>query len=509
MALIPWRNRVKPDRTWRVIGFVGVCVGMVMRLAALDRLALWADELASLQRSALPLTEHWPLIDKRPPLFELLLRVWRVPNISDIELRFPWAVCGVLAVWLTWHLGRRMAGEKGGAAAAWLMALSPLHLMFSRIARTYSMATLLAVLSMLLLWLWHTRKRRAYAAAYVVVTVAALHANVLMGGIVLGQNVFMLVTYGRDRRAVLRWILMQAVVGVLFAPWLWFSFLGATRFAGEAAYTPHQLGSAAKVAYLAFALCVGETVHPLNGLAVVTAFLGFFGTFVFAAIRCVKRDRSTGLFLAAPIACTLIPALFFAAVAPKHLMLILPLLAILLAIGLVRVKAKWLAVALAGMMAGPCLYGDVNYFARREFADASMVVPWRDMARIATQWSGEGGTVFIGWRTLGERFGSDKALFERYCGETRGVHIAYLSPDGWRAQVADALADRGRVALLLHRAEPRREIVVWLAAQGAVQAHPFLYDEETLLRMKEGGDADSRSSHVFVLYLVRRTAAGE
>ena len=125
-----------------------------------------------------------------------------------------------------------------------------------------------------------------------------------------------------------------------------------------------------------------------------------FGTFLVAAVRCARRDRSTGLFLAAPIACTLVPALWFAAAAPKHLMVVLPPLTILLAMGLVRVKAKWLAVGLAGMMAGPCLYGDVNYFARREFADASMIVPWPEMARVAKQWSGEGDTILIGWRVL-------------------------------------------------------------------------------------------------------------
>jgi hypothetical protein len=151
---------------------------------------------------------------------------------------------------------------------------------------------------------------------------------------------------------------------------------------------------------------------------------------------------------------------------------------------------------------GPTIFSAVNYFEGREFADASMATPWREIAAVVKAREKPGGTILIGWRTRTEQFGSDKALLARYYDGK--CTVAYLPPEDWKGAVKAEVEGHGEVWLLFHRDEPRGEIEAWLVQAGyEVAPFAFQYDEETLRRMKEGGPSEKYRSFLYKLYLVQ------
>jgi len=85
-------------------------------------------------------------------------------DASDAWMRLPSALLGIAAVAMAWGL-MRPAGGRAALFAVWFMALSPLHVMYSRIARPYSLACALALLSNLALLGAIARRRGALAPA--------------------------------------------------------------------------------------------------------------------------------------------------------------------------------------------------------------------------------------------------------------------------------------------------------------------------------------------------------
>lgn len=80
------------------------------------------------------------------PLFVLLLFAWSFFGEGLLFLRaFP-ALLGVLSVLATYHLGSTLFHRRAGLLAAALVAVSPLHIEFSRVLSPYALYSLLALL---------------------------------------------------------------------------------------------------------------------------------------------------------------------------------------------------------------------------------------------------------------------------------------------------------------------------------------------------------------------------
>ena len=204
---------------WLVTALVAAAA---LRFAALGQKPLWCDELASLQRLSLSFSAHVQAMKGNHPLFELLLRLWMPPDGSDAWMRIPSAALGVAAVWMTWLLVRGL-GARYGLVAAWLMALSPLHVMYSRIARPYSLACTLALASTLAL-IWAIRRRSVLSfAAYAVATALLVYANLFAASLWLAQVIFLLWFHRRRLRRLAPWVVANLAVAALIAPWMWYS----------------------------------------------------------------------------------------------------------------------------------------------------------------------------------------------------------------------------------------------------------------------------------------------
>jgi 4-amino-4-deoxy-L-arabinose transferase-like glycosyltransferase len=144
------RRRGAPIALVLLIGLAGG-----LRLAALERRNLWADEAISWSRARL--TPAALVAEMRrtlhPPLYFLALRSWcEAAGGADARTMRLFSVLASLAgVLLLYRLGRTCFSRGVGLAAALLMALSPHQIFFAQEARMYPLATALGLAGALLL----------------------------------------------------------------------------------------------------------------------------------------------------------------------------------------------------------------------------------------------------------------------------------------------------------------------------------------------------------------------
>ena len=87
-------------------------------------------------------------------------------GLHDWVLRLPSFAAGVLAVWLLPWLARRHLGRSASWLFAWLLALSPLLVLYGRLARPYEIALVLSFTALALFERWWEDGRRAHALGY-------------------------------------------------------------------------------------------------------------------------------------------------------------------------------------------------------------------------------------------------------------------------------------------------------------------------------------------------------
>src|SRR5881628_1109250 len=113
-------------RWWPLVGVAAVAAGL--RWFRIDAQSLWYDEGISAHQ----LTRSFPEIlrasalDTHPPLYYWTLKAWGdVLGPSEVSLRSLSVMWGVLAVVLTWLIGRRLFGTLTATVAAVLLSAAP------------------------------------------------------------------------------------------------------------------------------------------------------------------------------------------------------------------------------------------------------------------------------------------------------------------------------------------------------------------------------------------------
>ena len=142
-----------PESGWPLAALVAAAA--VVRFATLDVQSLWYDEgqtvdvlragLGDLIGTAVPDTQNFP------PLYFVLAWAWtKVFGLGEVGLRSLSALCGTLAVLVTYFAGAALATRRAGLAAAVLAAFSPLLVWYSQEARPYELLVAAGALSIVL-----------------------------------------------------------------------------------------------------------------------------------------------------------------------------------------------------------------------------------------------------------------------------------------------------------------------------------------------------------------------
>ena len=172
-----------------------VCVGVVLRLANLPQQMLGDDELHVIRiitgESIAWILTHYSATDYGLPL-ALFFKGWMVLSwpLTEMTLRLPMLVSGLLFLAGMPLIIRRLAGASVAGWFIWLLAIAPSLVFYSRIVRTYMPVTLLAYGAVWCFYFWLIEGRRRWAMGYVLLAALAVYWHLVAFPFVLAPLFF-------------------------------------------------------------------------------------------------------------------------------------------------------------------------------------------------------------------------------------------------------------------------------------------------------------------------------
>jgi len=112
---------------------------------------------------------------------------------SEILLRLPSLAAGILSLVVFLILVKKIISRRATIIFAFLLAISPFLVFYSRVCRPYSMFVLFGFASILSLYFWATSGERKYAVLYVVTAVLAVYFHLFAAIAVLTPLVYLFV----------------------------------------------------------------------------------------------------------------------------------------------------------------------------------------------------------------------------------------------------------------------------------------------------------------------------
>lgn len=216
---------------------IAILIATGLRLYQLDAESIWLDEAVSItmaEESWWYLLVEFPGQDPHPPLHYLLLKAWvTIAGNSEFSVRLLSAIFAIATVPLLYYLGRSLIDRFTGGVAALFFAIAPFQIWYAQEARMYSLFVMLTVASFLSLVLLTEHYSRNRAALYIIVTSLLVYSHVYALFIVFTQAIFIGWRWLRFQDAgeePLSLTFQQGIrafvgVGIVSSPWLLIFFL--------------------------------------------------------------------------------------------------------------------------------------------------------------------------------------------------------------------------------------------------------------------------------------------
>ncbi len=140
------------DRSATPLILCGILLlALLLRAVTLDGQSFFVDEISELVLSKKPLAKIVVAPDSAPPFFPLALKNWLTFWRTDAAARWLSLICGLASIVCVWAIGRRLVDNATGLAAAFVLAILPMHVFYSQFVRSYSLLFLLVALALWLL----------------------------------------------------------------------------------------------------------------------------------------------------------------------------------------------------------------------------------------------------------------------------------------------------------------------------------------------------------------------
>lgn len=289
-----------------------VLVAFALRVYRLDFFSLRGDEsftVIFVQRTWEGLWRGISTIEPNPPLMYLALRGWiALAGASEFVTRYFSLWFGVLCVPLIYRLAKDMVGSSVVAwIAAALMAINPYQIWHSQDVRNYTMWPALSLLTLICFWRWWKKEisdlrfQISDLLFYVLATLTSLYTHYYDVFILAALNLFVLAFTVIERRwqTLARWIGVQVVLVLLYAPWILFGTNRITTYGEASAEKNVSLLDVFSRTLAAFV--VSETM-PADFRAVVWIPLALAAVAILFYLA--KRQRAPAAFL---LLCLVVP----------------------------------------------------------------------------------------------------------------------------------------------------------------------------------------------------------
>lgn len=388
------RSRLVAAAPYAAIAALALTLG----LFRLTQKSMWYDEAYSVAAAHLGWGDLFRLASRREGshgLYYGVLKVWELAGDSEAVTRMLSVAAGTLAALSLVELGTRLFDRRVGLLAGGLLAVHPLVVSWMQQVRGYTLATLTAIIATTALV--RALERRSWAAWSIYVAAAAVAAYAhLYGGLVIVAHGLAILLARRDavdRRLVAAF----ASLGVAAVPALWFVGNGDV---GQVSWIPPI--QARWLAHVASQVAGGN----------VAALFAFGAATVLGLAAARRYTRANVALVVAwvavpPVAAVAVSLAYKPLLYPRYLIVSVPALALLAALGLARLRGPALAAALV-VVAAPLAFQLERWYtapSREDWRQAVAIVDARSRA-------GEGIRVSVLQALLGYRY---------YAGERRAT----------------------------------------------------------------------------------------
>jgi len=449
--------------------WIAVAAQALLLSPQLDLLPLWDDERFTLHTAAQQPSRiiRALRVDVHPPLYYFLVHAWlKLPLPGDDLTRVRalsalFALGSTLLFCLLWLRG---LAWKHQALFLGLWILSPCVVLYARIARSYTLQLMLAVVAIRLA---HDTLRSprdvSRMAGYIVSAILLLYTHYLPGLALVAATLAL----GLWRRHW-RHILALGLITLAYLPWI--GVLGdAAILVGQA--RPYWLGanwlieSALKISYMFVAFHFGETA-PLWGMALGLALIPSIGWALWKAWSSVPP--SSLLLLLAVIGYLIASSWVSFPFVGARLLFLLPFYYVFLVRGFLALRMPG-AVSYAVLIVIAC--GSlVSYYRKQDFLNKGYLVDFQQIGRSIEERS-RGQEAFI----LLDHFSSSAGY---YLHGPSFSHLAIIDNEHARERALEQLrAARPALAWYVHYTRPtslHRLVENELSRDYTIQRHGFV-----------------------------------
>lgn len=200
-------------------------IGLLIRLFSLNQ-SLWLDEainvMAVKSYSFFGLITQYAIADFHPPGYSVILWFWtRVFGISEIAIRVPSIIFGVLTIYIIFLIGKKIHSKSLGLLVAVLLAVNPLHIFYSQEARMYALAAMAVSFNIFLL-IKYIKGEKTNLLFLIISNLLVLASDYVAYFIFPAQLVFLL--FIKKKSLLKKWF-MAFIIAVLIGIWWLPTFL--------------------------------------------------------------------------------------------------------------------------------------------------------------------------------------------------------------------------------------------------------------------------------------------
>ncbi len=215
-------------RRYYIIFFAVILfVGFYLRTYQLGKYNLWLDEVLSLSsadymKTMVSKMGIFDSAEDRYPSFlsNLFICYWQRLGRDEFTLRMSAVIFGMLTILAIYQIGKSLFGNKTGLLAAFILAISPVHIYYSREVRMYSMAALTVLLSVYYLIKALRCGKLKFWFGYLEFNLISIYLHYMNIFILLAEIIFFLIFFKRYRHLLKGWLSVHVVLFLLLIPWL-------------------------------------------------------------------------------------------------------------------------------------------------------------------------------------------------------------------------------------------------------------------------------------------------
>lgn len=397
-----------PYRVSLLCGIVGLSAALL--LYDLGAKSYWIDEYNNVNIAALPdfrSVTHGILdsFQRQPPAYFWLQHIWvQLFGAGEGQARTLNVWLGLTSVVLVFMLARQLFGPDVGLVTAYLLAISPMFVLYARMARYYLPTLAFALLSCcLFLVLMDKRSWRGTMCLCVIYTAAntMLMLSSYVAGSVLLCQVAAVLARREYRPRIAVWLASLVIAVGLTGGWFLYALDYIARYpGGPADFATGWSSYVIKLMYPFYSFAIGETLFPWEIPAIIAGLATI--ALVLVGIRQLRHQLDTLLFivtglLASVLLVVLSTTVFVVDVPflniPSRAIFAAPFLYVLVALGIHGLSSQELRLLGLIILTWCAAVGLSNYYRGLEFHNPIYAVPTREIVTQVSSHSRPGDVI--------------------------------------------------------------------------------------------------------------------